>query len=91
MAFPDAVIDEMRANLKELAAWNERHGYWAPGEAADIGRALKADLDSGNTDNLASWRIWLHREVEFVRELNAMARGINDRIRGIQHEHQEAA
>lgn len=80
MAIETTVVDEMREHLIEIARWNEQHGYWQPGEAKEIGQALKARVDASDEESILLWRAWLLQEVEFVRQLQAIAREACDRI-----------
>lgn len=55
----NGVIEKMRADLALLGAARVAAGEWSKEDERAIGAAIKAALDSGDSENVGNWSRWL--------------------------------
>lgn len=84
------LIEKMRADWGVVAEDRRRTGDWSEEDETDIGAAVKAAIDSGNRDLIASWARWLADLAATTVALKAIALGIEGRMRAKAAEHRAA-
>lgn len=88
-------IDTMRAEFREWRDWNVIRSIWTEAEALEIGEAIGAVIVSNDVEGQAYWQRRIRYEVEFIRQLVAMAaermRAFEARVRAEREQRERLA
>lgn len=75
------VIEKMRADFARVAAVRKEKGDWTEAEEREIGLAIKAAVDAGDEDMVASWALWLADLAAAIAAWDLIVRGSMARMR----------
>lgn len=84
------VVEKMRADFVRVAEVRKARKDWSEEDEREIGAAIKAAIDKGDPDMIASWALWLADLSASIAAWDLIVRGSLARMRYQARQEREA-